>query len=88
MEAGTAYGLGSLKTLDDLKRFVEALLEANAPMLRQLVGAGQNFYSGTGTPEGIVTAPVGAVFQRLDGGAGTSFYVKETGTDNTGWVGK
>jgi hypothetical protein len=25
---------------------------------------------------------------RSDGGAGTSFYVKESGTGNTGWVSK
>lgn len=44
--------------------------------------------SGTGTPEGAVTAVVGSTFQRSDGGALTSFYVKETGSGNTGWVAK
>jgi hypothetical protein len=43
---------------------------------------------GAGSPEGVVTAPIGAVYHRTDGGAGTSFYVKESGTGNTGWVGK
>lgn len=43
---------------------------------------------GSGTPEGAVTAPVGAVFHRTDGGAATSFYVKESGAGNTGWVAK
>lgn len=43
---------------------------------------------GTGTPEGAKTAPVGSIFRRKDGGALTSFYVKETGVGNTGWVGK
>jgi hypothetical protein len=43
---------------------------------------------GNGTPEGVVTAPVGAVFTRSDGGAGTTLYVKESGTGNTGWVAK
>ena len=43
---------------------------------------------GTGTPEAAVTAPIGAVYHRTDGGAGTSFYVKESGTGNTGWVAK
>jgi len=45
-------------------------------------------FSGTGTPEGVVTAGVGSTFHRTDGGAGTSFYVKESGSGNTGWVGK
>ena len=44
--------------------------------------------AGTGTPEGAVTAPVGSIYMRADGGAGTSFYVKQSGTGNTGWVGK
>lgn len=44
--------------------------------------------SGAGTPEGAVTAPVGSVFMRTDGGAATSVYVKESGSGNTGWVGK
>lgn len=43
---------------------------------------------GNGTPEGAVTAPIGAIYHRVDGGAGTSFYVKESGTGNTGWVPK
>lgn len=43
---------------------------------------------GTGSPEGVVTAVVGSTFRRTDGGAGTSFYVKESGTGNTGWVAK
>ena len=44
--------------------------------------------SGAGTPEGSVTAVVGSLFSRTDGGAGTSLYVKESGTGNTGWVAK
>jgi hypothetical protein len=33
-------------------------------------------------------APVGSYYSRTDGGAGTTFYVKESGSNNTGWVGK
>ena len=45
--------------------------------------------AGTGSPEGVVTASVGSIYLRNDGGAGTSFYVKESGFGtNTGWVGK
>lgn len=43
---------------------------------------------GSGSPESVVTAPVGAVYHRTDGGAGTSFYVKESGAGNTGWIAK
>lgn len=44
--------------------------------------------TGSGTPEGAVVAPVGTLFLRTDGGASTTLYVKESGSGNTGWVGK
>jgi hypothetical protein len=44
--------------------------------------------SGSGSPQGIVIAPVGTLYLRSDGGAGTTLYVKEAGSGNTGWVGK
>ena len=43
---------------------------------------------GTGSPEGVVTASIGTVYRRLDGGASTCLYVKESGTSNTGWIAK
>lgn len=43
------------------------------------------WYSVTGTPEAALSANVGSMCSRRDGGAGTSFYVKESGTGNTGW---
>ncbi len=46
------------------------------------------FFSGVGDPEGRIKAGVGALFLRHDGGAGTTLYVKESGTDVTGWVAK
>ena len=44
--------------------------------------------AGNGTPEGVVTANVGSLFLRQNGGAGTTLYVKESGAGNTGWVAK
>lgn len=52
------------------------------------VAGGPTITSGTGTPEGAVSAPVGSIRFRTDGGAGTSIYVKESGAGNTGWVAK
>lgn len=43
---------------------------------------------GDGTPEGNVSAPRGSTYHRRDGGAGSSFYVKESGTGSTGWAAK
>ena len=43
---------------------------------------------GTGTPEGAVPAAIGTLYLRLDGGANTSVYIKESGASDTGWVAK
>lgn len=43
---------------------------------------------GEGSPEGVVVAAVGSLYQRTDGGAGTSLYAKESGSGSTGWVAK
>jgi len=58
------------------------------PILRdKLKGAGM-MYTGTGTPESVVTAPIGSIFLRTDGSTNTTLYVKESGTGNTGWAAK
>jgi hypothetical protein len=45
--------------------------------------------TGTGSPEGVVTASPGALYLNLSGGAGTTLYIKESGSvTNTGWVAK
>jgi hypothetical protein len=64
------------------------------------VGTGVRYYTsysanvfdgcGVGTPEGVVVGGVGSTWRRTDGGAGTTFYVKQSGASNTniGWVAK
>jgi hypothetical protein len=42
--------------------------------------------TGSGSPESSVTAPIGSVYRRTDGGSGTVLYVKESGSGNTGWI--
>jgi hypothetical protein len=44
--------------------------------------------TGSGSPEGAVTASVGSLYTRTNGGASTTLYIKESGTGNTGWVAK
>lgn len=52
-------------------------------------GAGSvQWTSGAGSPEGVLSAARGSLYTRTDGGAGTTLYVKETGSGNTGWVPK
>ena len=48
--------------------------------------SGAAILSGSATPEGAVTAKVGSLYMRSDGSTGTTLYVKESGTGNTGWV--
>lgn len=61
--------------------------EAFATILRP--GAGTvTWTSGSGTPEGSVTAAIGSLYTRTNGGASTTLYVKESGVGNTGWVAK
>lgn len=46
------------------------------------------WYTGSGDPNGSVSATVGCLYTRVDGTPGSTFYVKESGTGNTGWVAK
>jgi hypothetical protein len=46
---------------------------------------GSKEFSGTGSPESVVTAPKGSLFRRLDSGQPT-LYLKDSGSGNTGWV--
>lgn len=40
---------------------------------------------GTGSPEGVVTAGIGAIWHRTNGASGTTVWQKTSGTGNTGW---
>jgi hypothetical protein len=50
--------------------------------------AGVTISSGSGSPEGVVTAVIGSLFLRNDGSTSTTLYVKTSGTGNTGWTAK
>lgn len=58
----------------------------NGPVMWQYGGTG--IMAGSGSPEGLQSAPGGSVFLRRDGGAAQTLYVKESGSGSTGWVGK
>ena len=45
--------------------------------------------SGTGSPEGVVAAPVGSIYTNISGGASTTLYIKTSGAaTSTGWTAK
>jgi len=41
-----------------------------------------------GSPEGVLTAPIGSLAMRTDGASLTTLYVKEKGTGANGWIAK
>jgi hypothetical protein len=63
-------------------------IQGNSGLMIALNSGSLGVFAGTGSPEGVVTASRGSTFHRTDGGAGTSYYVKESGTGNTGWAAK
>ena len=76
----------SLKTHDganELNRMIRFLYD-------NVAGDGDTVrvYKGYGSPLNVVAAGVGSIYLRLDGGASTSVYVKESGTTGAGWVAK
>lgn len=41
---------------------------------------------GRGSPLNAVTAPAGSTYRNLNGGVGSTFWVKQSGTDSSNWV--
>ena len=53
------------------------------------LNTGASFTSGTGSPEGVVSAFVGSVYVNTSGGTSTTLYIKTSGgSGNTGWTAK
>lgn len=44
--------------------------------------------TGNGSPENVVSANVGSMYLRKDGGVLTTLYIKESGFEDTGWSAK
>lgn len=70
--------------------YIQQWLSQNPPQTRLdgVAGILLNIHSGSGDPDGVVTASPGALYLNTDGGVSTTLYVKESGSGNTGWVGK
>jgi hypothetical protein len=79
----------AVSPVDDRETPVVKTGAAGVALFTAGVGIGApTIKSGAGTPEGAVTAPVGSLFLRTNGGALTTLYVKEVGAGNTGWAAK
>jgi len=79
----TIEHLKTVEGVNQLNRMLSFLFENIASD-----GDKRKVHIGVGTPEGAVTAGIGSLYLRTDGGASTSLYVKESTTVNTGWVAK
>ena len=69
---------------------VEALNREIIPVVEKirivLSGLALRFPTGTGSPEGVVEAAPGSLYQRTDGAPGTLIYRKDSGTGSAGWT--
>lgn len=81
---------GNIKpTIDDSKSLGTAALRYSVTYsTKHCYTATVCDYAGNGSPEGSLSSSVGSTYRRIDGGASTTFYVKESGSGNTGWVAK
>lgn len=77
--------LSSLSNLTAAENHMDTLRLATKLLFGVLNGT-VGIYFGTGSPEGATTAAIGSLYIRTDGGPGTSVYIKEIGTGNTGWA--
>lgn len=67
-------------------KFTDAFIRCYTPY--EVIVGRCRILSNSGSPEGVVTGLVGSLFLRSDGGAGTTLYVKQSGSGKTGWVAK
>lgn len=74
----------SLSTPEGMAQLNNMLVALYKSMPGDGVNVGQ--YYGYGTPEASIAASVGSTYLRLDGSTNTTFYRKETGSGNTGWI--
>lgn len=71
--------------LAGLVRQLDALYRNIAQEVNRL---GDQVKSGSGSPEGVLVAPVGTLYTDTAGGALTTLWVKESGVAEFGWVAK
>lgn len=46
------------------------------------------WYTGNGSPEGTIAAPIGSIYSNTLGGSNQTFWVKESGSGSVGWIAK
>ena len=90
---GTNGGLWTLRTKIDGGSLTDALIldqEQRMTLPGRVIYFGDDgtapiIKRGSATPETTLSAPAGSIFLRTDGSYGSSVYIKENGSGNTGW---
>lgn len=80
---GNVGGVGTLTTSGKITAGADVEVTTS---VRLGGSSGPLVISGSGAPS--VSAPVGSLYLRTDGGADTTLYVKESGTGSSGWIAK
>jgi hypothetical protein len=62
--------------------------EASGARVRLGAKTAPGIFTGSGSPEGVVSAPMGSLYTNTAGGTSTTLYVKTSGTGATGWTAK
>lgn len=79
----TVESIGTAEGLTNLNNMLRILFDNVAGDTETV-----RIYKDYGSPENAIAAGIGSLYLRLDGGASTTLYVKESGTGDTGWVSK
>ena len=87
-EYGVTISVASGRTVDLRYCTVRGYYPAASGAGSLLLGVIPTVMYGDAPPESSIIAPVGTLFIDRSGGAGTTLYVKETGTGWTGWAAK
>lgn len=84
LSAGYSFGTLVLTSASSVGLRTSGQIQANSGFV---VGNGlAQWRVGSTSPEGSITAPIGSIYSRTTAGAGLTFYLKESGAGNTGWV--
>jgi hypothetical protein len=85
--APSSGGLAFLQGITNALNGTQGVAAAGVDQIT--LGIGIRMSAGAGSPNGVVVGNPGDLYVSMSGGAGTTFYVKESGTNtNTGWQGK
>jgi hypothetical protein len=71
--------------VNNLRELGTASLNYNRGYFKMATIGGTDYITGTGFPNGVVTAPVGSIYIDTAVTNGASSWIKKSGTGNTGW---